>query len=348
MVHPSMSSQQHYVIIGTGLAGNEAAAHLRERDPDGRITMITQARLLYIRRFDFFMVFTGTEDWRELLVEQPDYYQQNGITLRRDTRVTSIDPERQSISLEHKEEIHYDKLLIATGGGGYVPEDISEYSHLLSGFSSYEDALLMRRTLPEGGMVLMLGGDMMGIDLARHLVGAGYRVTLVAGEQLFWPHKVSEEDFPEFIAALEKLGIEVVLGKKVSRIEEGARGLMARRVVIEDGGEIHGDAVVAFCGLVPPLGFLGGSGLDVQRGLLVNQKLATSNNRIWAAGDVCQIWSPEDNQYRFCYEWRNVKNMGLVAAINMTGGTEAVDTVQEGGLYIDEQGEMDTPFWDQA
>ena len=80
--------------------------------------------------------------------------------------------------------------------------------------------------------------------------------------------------------------------------------------------------------------------------LLVNPQLRTANEHIWAAGDVCQIWSPEENHYRFYYGWKNVKMMGRIAAVNMTGGNEAVSTFKEDKLMINNQGELDSTLWE--
>jgi len=77
-----------------------------------------------------------------------------------------------------------------------------------------------------------------GLDLARTLVAAGHRVSIVASEHLFWPHEVGDDERAGFIQALENMGFDVVLGKKVTAIKKGKKGKPARRVVFEDGGWI--------------------------------------------------------------------------------------------------------------
>jgi NAD(P)H-nitrite reductase large subunit len=117
-------------------------------------------------------------------------------------------------------------------------------------------------------------------------------------------------------------------------------------VIFEDGSDLQGDAVTAAYGLMPNLEFMVGSGVDIERGLLVKPELHTVNDSIWAAGDVCQIWSPEENRYRFYYGWKNVKMMGRIAALNMTGGHDAINTLQKNKLTINGQGEIHSPFWE--
>jgi NADPH-dependent 2,4-dienoyl-CoA reductase/sulfur reductase-like enzyme len=88
-----------------------------------------------------------------------------------------------------------------------------------------------------------------------------------------------------------------------------------------------------------------GSGVDIERGLLVDPNLRTTDDHIWAAGDVCQIWSAEDNAYRFYYGWNNLRAMGEVAARNMTGDDEPFVGSTVETLCIDDTGRVDSPFW---
>ena len=115
-----MAADPHHVIIGNGVAGNRAAALLRERDPDNRITIISIGGLLFYDRYQLTQVFQGKRDWRDYLVYQPEYYEDHRITVRRKCRVTQVDPTRRVLILAHREEVGYDQLLIASGGGGYV------------------------------------------------------------------------------------------------------------------------------------------------------------------------------------------------------------------------------------
>jgi NAD(P)H-nitrite reductase large subunit len=348
-VNGSADSATRYVIIGNGAAGNEAAWHLRQRDPASRITLITGGKLLFLSRYDFPRLVDGVVDWRELLVHFPQYYEDQRITVRRNTWVTRVDPQRRILELAHKESMAYDKLLVASGGSTYLPEYLSEFKHLLHDFGSYQNAVGLREALPSsgGGKVVMLGGDIKGLDLARTLLKNDHEVIIVVTEQLFWPHEITQaEELYRYISALEHMGMQIIVDRKVAAIEEGSTGMRPRRVIFEGGEDLYADVVMPFYGVMPALNFMMGTGVDVARGLLVNTELRTVNEYIWAAGDVCQIWSPEENSYRFYYGWNNVKMMGRIAAVNMTGGNESVSTFQEDRLLITEQGNIDSTLWE--
>lgn len=341
-----MATDQHYLIIGNGVAGNQAAAVLRERDPDNRITIISIGGLLFYDRYQLTQVFQGKRDWRDYLVYQPEYYEDHRIAVRRKCRVTQVDPTRRVLILAHREEVGYDQLLIASGGGGYLPATLAEFRPLFHSFGTYRGALATADALGERGTAIMLGGDILGIDVAQAMAASGHRVILVPSEQTFSPHKVEEADRPPLFEALGRAGVEVVEGGPIERIEASSNGGAPRKVVLADGRALEGDVVMPFYGLAPSLEFMVGSGVDIERGLLVNPELRSTDPHIWAAGDVCQIWSAEDNAYRFYYGWKNVKAMGDLAARNMTGAEEPFHTFQDETLTVDARGRLHSSFWD--
>jgi NAD(P)H-nitrite reductase large subunit len=112
--------------------------------------------------------------------------------------------------------------------------------------------------------------------------------------------------------------------------------------------EIASDVVMPFFGLMPSLEFMVGSGVDIERGLLVNPELKSTDPHIWAAGDVCQIWSADENAYRFYYGWKNVNAMGELAARNMTGSEQPFQTFIDETLTVDKAGRLHSSFWDHG
>jgi len=346
-----MNAARHHVIIGTGVAGNQAARTLRQREPAARISLLTLSALPFYNRYDLPRVFRGVHDWREFLVDPPSYYEEQRIGLRRCTRVVNVDAKRKVVMLEHNEELPYDTLLVASGGRAYLPEELSEYQPLLDGFGSFEQAMAMRRKLPDEGTVAILGGDMIGLDLARTLIDTGHSVVLVAGKQTFWPHVETPEQRQELLRVLERMGIEVIEADEVggiASIRAGARGFATRRVVFGNGRECTADVVLPSFGLVPSVEFMLGSGVGIERGLLVSPSLRTTDESIFAAGDVCQIWSGEEKRYRFYYGWKNVRAMGDLAARNLTGDDETFEPAQDETLHIEGGVTIHSPFWEYA
>jgi len=339
------AKQKHHLVIGSGIAGSQAAAVLRANDTDSKITIITLSSLLFYNRYDLAQVFRGRTDWRDFLIFPPNYYNDNRIEVRRNSQVAGVDTLKRTVTLSYQDVLHYDSLLVATGRRGYLPAELTEFRPLMQWFTSFEDAMTMARAVPEGGHVIMLGGDTIGLDLACTLVETGYRVTLVADEHCFWPHTVTAEERPTFLQALSTIGIEVVEGA-VASVSAGVKGLPGRKVTLKDGNELMGNVVMPFFGAVPSVEFIAGGSVDIERGLLVNPQLKTTDEAIWAAGDVCQIWSKEENRYRFYHGWRNVRAMGDLAARNMLGGSDAFVSTQDEKLRINQDGRLVSPFWE--
>ncbi len=340
-----MAKTEHYVVIGNGVAGSEAAFHLRQRDENSRITMVSAGKLLSINRYELPKIFSSSTDWRDFLLHPPEYYDEHRISVRRNTWVSHVDPTEKLLMLHHREPLSYTKLLIASGGGRYIPESLSQFRDLIAKFGTYEDARSVCDALPRRGHMVMLGGDMIGLDLARSLVKAGFKVTVISEDHLFWPHRVEPEERQKFVAVLLDMGINVRTDIGVTSIRQGERRMPRRRIVLDSEETIDADVILSFCGLMPSLAFMAGAGVDLERGILVNPQLRSTDKNIWAAGDVCQIWSPEENQYRFFYGWENVKKMGRIAAFNMTGARESISTFEDERLTTTASGEIDSPFW---
>jgi NAD(P)H-nitrite reductase large subunit len=345
-----VSEACHYVVIGNGFAGNKAAAVLRQRDPDGRITIVTEDTLLYYRLASLPKVFVGRDDWRKFLVHQPQYYRNRRIELRRQSLVTEVDAPARRLVLASGETISYDKLLVAAGGYPYLPEHLSDWSAQLQFIYSYEAARQARDELRSDGRVIMLGGDMYGISMGSTMARLGFEVCLLPYDRTFWPHSVSADDMPALLAGVEKLGIEVAqipgLGKEVriASIETATNGQNLKRVVFSDGSDLKGDMIMPFFGTLPAVDFMHTAGVEIEHGVVVDKTLRTSNEHIWAIGDACQISGVAPTGGYIHYSRVDVDRMAEVAARNMTDGKSLLSGLHEERLILDERGELETPY----
>jgi NAD(P)H-nitrite reductase large subunit len=340
-----MTKPLHYVIIGSGSAGFGAAKTLREGDKQSRITMITMDALPFYNRYDLPDVFRGKHDWHKLLAVPPSTYEEMRIELRRLSRVVDVDGPNKLVSLAHQEQVAYDRLLVCAGGRSYLPENLIEFAPLMHGFGTFEAAMRLYNDLPKGGTVIMIGGDMIGLDLACTLIDTGYKVVLITNAQTFWPHELTDKEKAPLLKALEKKGVKVHRDQRPVGVTETRNGKGARCVTFEDGAEVCGDVVMSFCGLSSSIEFMLKADVDIERGLLVTPELQTSNPTIWAAGDICQIWHDAEKAYKFCHGWQNVRLMGELAARNMLGAHEPFDAIGEDEIGVGADGQITSTFW---
>ncbi len=338
-----MAQPLHHVIIGSGSAGFGAAMTLRENDPDCRISMMTMDSLPFYNRYDLPQIFRGRTDWRDMLAVPPAFYDENRITLRRHNKVIDVDGKSREIRLAHQEVVEFDSLLVCAGGRGYLPETLIDSAQMMHGFGSYESAIRLYRDLPKGGHAVMIGGDMIGIDLAQTMIDTGYQVTLITNEQTFWPHLPDKDMRQQLLVALARRGVEIQDNCRPVAINAPDGG--GREIEFEDGSILKADVVIAACGLVPMVEFMLNAGVDIERGLLVTPELGTTHPHIWAAGDVCQIWNDAEKAYKFYHGWQNVRVMGELAARNITGAHEIFDVKVEDRIELDDQGNIHSTFW---
>ncbi|MHA1113726.1 MAG: FAD-dependent oxidoreductase [Alphaproteobacteria bacterium] len=332
-----------YVIIGNGVAGNQAAALLRERDPDGAITIVSRGTLLHYRRDLLNELFDDRTDWRDYLVQSPDFYSDKNIRVRRQSPVVKVDTEAGSITLANAEELGFDKLLVATGGDRFLPEDLADFVAQCHFFGSYEEATALRQALPDGGRVLILGGDMAAIRLARFLLAHGYTVALVPHERSFRPHLVAESHRAPFLAALENLGVEVLAPGLVDGIEPVAGDTGAKRVRFAGGAETEADVVLPSYGLIPAVDFMHGTGVEIERGILVGTTQRSAKDNVWAAGEACQLEPTAIGLHIFNRDL--VLQMGEIAARDMIG--DPMNLFEPGyaqELVLDAAGELESIF----
>ena len=338
-----MATPLHHVIIGSGSAGFGAALALRQNDKDCRVSMMTMDSLPFYNRYDLPRIFRGQTDWHELLAQPPEFYADNRITLRRHNKVVDVDGQSREIRLAHQETVRFDSLLVCAGGRGFQPEALIDHASLMHGFGSYEAAMRLYRDLPKNGHVAMIGGDMIGIDLALTMIDTGYRVSLIATSQTFWPHEPDQDTREALLAALADRGITIIAGQRPTSVTATSDG--AREIGFESGTSLTADVVIPACGLVPMVEFMLNAGVDIERGLLVTPELGTTHPNIWAAGDVCQIWNDTEKEYKFYHGWKNVRTMGELAARNITGAHEIFDVKVTDRIALDAEGNIQSTFW---
>jgi len=315
---------EHYVVIGNGPAGNEAADVLRSGAPDARVTIVSDEFFPFYYRHRLRDYIVGGCDEADLVVRTPDHYRENDVRLRLGQKVTRIDPATETIFLAHMEKIRYTRLLVCCGGTPRVPEVHYAYRQHLSVMGTLRHARVLRQKMPDLRRVVICGGDMISFRVATTLATVGKEVVFLIDEDAFWPLELTGEVREEFSRALGRKGVEVRQEDALTGVDATGHDRYIART--RGGGAIDCDLVGAFFGFVPAIEFLRGSGLDIERGLLVNERLQTSRQGVYAAGDCAEIYRPDLRNYWVSIGWPNAQHLGALAARNMLG-----ETVDAGG-----------------
>jgi len=280
-----VTASPHIVVIGSGLAGYGVLRELRKLAPDARLTLVTRDDGHFYSK-PALSTALAKGKVADTLVTTPaeKMVAQLRLDLRAGRDVEAIDREDKAV-LTTGGPIFYDKLVLALGADPVRPPIDGDAAHRALAVNNLDNYRAFRAILPEGARVLVMGGGLVGTEFANDLSATGY--TPVVVDML--PHPLAQL-VPAGVGsaireALTAKGVEWHLGRKVVAIHKSDTGIRAEL----DGGEtIEAAAVLSAVGLRPHLQLATDAGLDVARGIVVDQTGRTSDPHIYAIGDCAQ------------------------------------------------------------
>jgi NADPH-dependent 2,4-dienoyl-CoA reductase/sulfur reductase-like enzyme/nitrite reductase/ring-hydroxylating ferredoxin subunit len=300
------------LIVGTGAAAAAAAERLREEGYQGPVSMIGAEADGPIDRPNLskdFLAGTAPEDWMPL--RSPGFYAAQGIEVVTARRVIAIDVAGHRVRLDGGEERPYGALLLATGAEPVrlpVPGPDLPLVHYLR---SLADSRAIIAAAEASERAVVVGAGFIGLEVAASLRARGLQVAVVAPEAAPLAALLGPEVAALIRAVHEENGVHFHLSHTVARIEQTA-------VTLDDGTVLPADLVVAGVGVRPRVQLAAEAGLEVDRGILVDQYLATTAPDIWAAGDVARWPHPRFGLIRVEH-WVVAQRQGQTAAANILG-----------------------------
>ena len=336
-----MPKKDHYVIIGNGPAGNSAADTLRAADGKVRITIISDEMISFYYRHRLPEFLAGKIKKEALTVRPYTVYRESNIRLRLGQTVERIEPLERTLYLKHMEMVRYTKLLIAVGACATVPNYLDSFGEHLTRIGSYSDVLRMQPALDSSKRILVLGGDLVSFKVARCFLDLGKEISFIIYPDCFWPFTLTKAMSKQLKSQIEKNGVPCHIGDEVTSIERRSGKL---QVKTEGGLGFKVDMVACFMGYKPKIQFILGSGIDTERGVLVDDYLRTNLKDVYACGDCAQIYNPELKNYWTSIGWQNAEVQGRLAAQNMLGGSTTVKPAKKKVLEV-EGVKVNTSWW---
>jgi 3-phenylpropionate/trans-cinnamate dioxygenase ferredoxin reductase subunit len=304
-----------YVIVGAGLAGAKAAETLRDRGFDGRITLIgSDLELPYERPPLSKAYLAGTSPRADAFVHPDGFYAEQDIDVLTSTIATALDASARRVHLSDGAGIVYDRLLIATGAlprRPRIPGAALDGVHLLR---TVADADALRRALTAGARVTVVGAGWIGCEVAATARALGADVTLIerAGAPL---ERVLGPTLGAFFAQVHREhGVDVATSAGVEAIEGRGR---VEGIRLSNGRRIECDAVVLGVGVAPDTTLAASGGLEIDDGIVVDDRLRTSVPDVFAAGDVASAYHSRYGRHLRVEHWANALNQGIAAAASM-------------------------------
>jgi 3-phenylpropionate/trans-cinnamate dioxygenase ferredoxin reductase component len=308
------------VIIGAGHTGAQAAKTLRQEGWRGAITMIgAETEPPYQRPPLSKEILTGVKTLSDCGLFEPSFLARREIDLRAGARAVAIDRKKQEVVLENGSSVPYGRLLLATGAEPRrltVPEvGPSDIRYLRSAADASGLADIIRRRQ----RLIIVGGGFIGLEVAAAATSRGCTVIVIeAGPRLVMRSVPTEIE--KLLAARHRLaGVMFHLNRQIAGIH-WARGRV--EVDLDDGTELHGDAILAAIGVAPRVELAEAAGLAIDNGVAVDATLRSSDPNIFAAGDVSSFPHGLSGSRIRLECWRNAEDQGALAARNMLGAGE--------------------------
>ena len=305
-----------YLIIGSSHAGLAALSALRMHDTEGTVTMVTRDASLPYSPTVLPYVVSGRSQPERVYLKDAEYFRAQDVEYVPGVEVAQVATARDVARLANGEEIVYKSLLVASGARPVVPPipglDHVRY-HVLRTLS---DAVALRDSLVGARQAVVLGAGLVGMHAAENLARVGARVSIVEMEPHILPGYFDGLAAAMIANKFSAEGVDLHVGARAERIE--ALGERCR-VVLDTGIELPCDLLVVSVGVAPAIGFLKDSGIEVDRGVLVDDTMRTNVGNVYAAGDVAQARGFYDGAKTLNGILPDAVEQGRIAGMAMAG-----------------------------
>ncbi|HBK59508.1 MAG TPA: hypothetical protein DDZ84_01770 [Firmicutes bacterium] len=325
-----------YVIIGAGPAGVEAAFEIRRRDPDSDVTVVGAEPYPPYSRVLLSYLIAGMPMDR-VYVWGRNVFRRLGAEHIMGVGVQGIDHSRNVVLLSDGGSVCFDRLLISSGASARASSVPGAELDGVTVLRSLADAKVILSCLGSAKAVLVVGGGFVSLKAAEALWATGKCVTVVVSSSQILSQGMSARAACVVQRSLEQKGIRFLLETDVSGFCGRRR---VRSAVLSNGAEVECDLAVIGKGVTPSCGFLQNAGVEVRAGVVVDDRMATTREGVYAAGDVAETCDLARREPRVNALWPNAVEQARVAAANMAGddakyaGSISMNATRFAGLHV--------------
>lgn len=307
---PALMADKHFVIIGGGASGFAAAQRLREHGFAGQLTMISSdADAPYDRPNVSKDYLAGTADPAWMPLKDEAFYKDLKISLKLETVVRGIDPSSRTITLDADGTLTYDKLLLATGAEPIRPSAPGFDRPHVHTLRSMKDAERVIADVTASDVVAVIGSSFIGLEAAASLRHRGAKVHVIGPELIPLRSKFGPSIGTMIKALHEANGVVFHLGRRAEGYEDGV-------VQLDDGTSVRATRVVLGIGVKPRLELAEAAGVQIDRGVIVDSLMRSSDPNIFATGDIARYPGAHGEPARVEH-WVLAERHGQVAAAGM-------------------------------
>ncbi|RKX96021.1 MAG: NAD(P)/FAD-dependent oxidoreductase [Spirochaetes bacterium] len=302
----------NYLIIGNGVAGVEAAINIRKYDSLSKIKIITSSNHLHYYRPRLISYLTGNLKIEQLIIYREDFYQNKGIENLLGKEIKEIDTTNQNIKSTDGKKYVYDKLLIATGASSFKPPIPGSDIPGVFTLRSIKDAKEILTYSSDKKEITILGGGILGIEIADKLKRPNNNITIIEMFDRLLPRQLDKDGAFILENILKKRGLNFILNNSVSAIKGSKR---VEKITLRDENEINSECIIISAGIRPNIHIAKQSGIETNKGILIDNNFQTSIKNIFSAGDC------SEHNERIYGLWSVSKEQGKLAGLSMLGNT---------------------------
>lgn len=316
----------HIAIIGNGITGVTAARTIRKLDSDCRISIISSESKYFYSRTALMYIYMGHMTFNHTKPYEDNFWEKNRLDLIFD-HVNSVDFEKRTLILSEKGEITFDKLLLATGSKSNKFDVPGIDLEGVQGLYSYQDLeKLERNTHPPKTNrnrqrvknAVIVGGGLIGVELAEMLISRNINVTFLIREKRFWGSVLPQEEADIIHEQLIMHGVNLIFEEELKEIRSDEKGRV-KEVVTGSGLRISCEFVGLTIGVSPNIEFLKNTELEINRGIVINRFFETNIEGVFAAGDCCEFKEAVQGRKSVEQVWYTGRIMGELAGRNILG-----------------------------
>ena len=307
---------KRYVIVGNGVAAVGCIEGIRSVDQDGPITVVSEENHpVYCRPLISYFL-EGKTDTKRMLYRDAEYYDRMGAHVLYGRKVVQMDAEARTVTLDDGSLLPYDELCLATGSSPFVPPfaGLDTVQNKYS-FLTLDDALALDKAVTPESRVLIVGAGLIGLKCAEGLHGRVAEITVCDLADRVLSSILDTECAAMMQRHLEENGLKFLLGDSAERFEDG-------KAFMKSGKTVDFDVLVLAVGVRPNVSLLKDAGGDVNRGILVSEKMETTLPHVYSAGDCTEGMDVSCGQKRILAILPNASIQGHAAGVNMAGGCE--------------------------
>jgi NAD(P)H-nitrite reductase large subunit len=309
-----------YVIVGASAAGIGAVEAIREVDPVGTITVISEEPCPQYSRPMISDLVSGKANFDKMLCREDEFWEKKNVQALTGRTAVNLNLAEKWVALDKGDHVNFEKLLIATGGKPFVPKIEGADKEGVYTFTTLSDAESLAAKIETAKSAVVVGGGLIGVSVTEALVKRGLKVTMVELKDNILSLILDPTASEMVENVISNAGVTIATGLSVQRVVgKPEDDNVVGGAVLTNGEQVPCDLVIIAIGVIPRMELVAGTDVKTNRGIIVDRFMRTSVSDVYASGDVAEAYDFVLGENRLLPLWPLAQLEGKVAGYNMAG-----------------------------